>query len=162
MSSPQFLQYLEELEPPSKPITYQDLIDAWDDIIVDPESMDRFFSLAEIAYSLIAQDIQTYRVERDFDGAWVHAMGNAKELHEGKNRGYTGGDPDPWINFRQCEEFGVPAHIGVLVRMSDKYIRITNLLRNPDNDQVNESILDTLADLAAYALIYICIWEEGN
>ena len=44
--------------------------------------------------------------------------------------------------------------------MSDKYIRIGNLRQNPGNDQVNESIRDTLTDLAAYALIAICLLDE--
>lgn len=162
MSSPQYLSYLDELEPPSGRIDYTKLMSAWDDIIEDPNSMDRFFRLAEVAFMLIALDIATYRVENDLGGAWEQVIGDAKDLHERKNKGYTGGADDPWLNFRECEAFGVPAHTGVLVRMSDKYIRITNLLRDPDNDQVNESILDTLADLAAYAIIYICIWEEGS
>lgn len=162
MSSPAYLRYLDELDRPIGPTNYVELHDVWAKIIEDPNNIDAFFHLAEVAFTLIAMDVATYRVENDLLGAWEMIIGDAKELHEHKNAGYAGDATDPWINFRECEAFGIPAHIGVLVRMSDKYIRITNLLNNPDNDQVNESILDTLADLAAYALIYICIWEEGN
>src|SRR5574338_634023 len=84
-----------------------------------------------------------------------------EELHIKKNAGYAGEDnKDPWANFRMAESFGVTAFQGCLVRMSDKYIRVTNLVKNPNNEQVGENIKDTLADLAAYALIAICLLEE--
>jgi hypothetical protein len=88
-------------------------------------------------------------------------LGEAWELHMNKNAGYAGADnPDPWANFRMSEAFGVSALDGCLVRMSDKYIRVTNLRRDATNDRVNESIIDTLRDLSAYALIAICLMEE--
>jgi hypothetical protein len=37
---------------------------------------------------------------------------------------------------------------------------VTNLVKNPLNEQVGENIKDTLMDLAAYALIAICLLEE--
>lgn len=85
----------------------------------------------------------------------------AWSLHVAKNAGYAGSDnPDPWANFRMSTAFGVSPVDGCLVRMSDKYIRIANLRRNPADDKVNESIIDTLRDLAAYAQIAICLLEE--
>jgi len=90
-------------------------------------------------------------------------LDEAWDLHLRKNAGYAGAEnSDPWANFRMCEAFGVDAFTGCLVRLSDKYIRITNLMSNPDNDQVNESIRDTLQDLAAYALIAVCLWDEQH
>jgi hypothetical protein len=88
-------------------------------------------------------------------------LDKAWDLHVRKNAGYAGADnPDPWANFRMCEAFGISAFDGCMVRMSDKYIRVTNLLRAPSNDQVGESLRDTLSDLAAYALIGICLLDE--
>lgn len=93
--------------------------------------------------------------------AYKALLDEAWELHQNKNAGYAGEDnPDPWANFRMSEAFGVSALDGCLVRLSDKYIRITNLRKNPANDRVNESIRDTLKDLAAYALIAICLLDE--
>ena len=90
-------------------------------------------------------------------------LDEAWELHVAKNAGYAGADnPDPWANFRMSEAFGVSALDGCLVRLSDKYIRITNLRKNKDNDKVGESIKDTLKDLAAYAYIAICLMEEDE
>lgn len=92
---------------------------------------------------------------------YLQLLEEAKELHVRKNAGYSGADnPDPWANFRMCETFGVTAFEGCMVRLSDKYIRVTNLMKNPKNDQVGESIKDTLMDLSAYALIAICLLEE--
>lgn len=88
-------------------------------------------------------------------------LDDAWDLHIRKNAGYAGADnPDPWANFRMAEDFGISAFEGCLVRMTDKYARIRSLRKNPDNDQVNESIRDTLQDLAAYALIAICLLDE--
>lgn len=90
-------------------------------------------------------------------------LDEAADLHERKNAGYAGMDnPDPLANFRECERFGVSAFKGCLVRLSDKFIRVTNLARNPENEQVGEAITDTLKDLAAYAYIAICLYEEEH
>lgn len=94
------------------------------------------------------------------DPTYLALLEEMKQLHIKKNKGYSGDSPDRWANFRLSESFGVSPFLGVMVRMSDKWIRITNLVRNPDFDQVGESIIDTLMDLAAYALIAICILKE--
>lgn len=91
---------------------------------------------------------------------YIELLDQMKDLHVRKNAGYAGDDPDPWANFRMCEKFGIPSFLGCLVRLSDKYIRVTNLVKNPKNEQVGESIKDTLFDLAAYSLIAVCLLEE--
>jgi len=93
--------------------------------------------------------------------AYLALLDEMRVLHQRKNSGYAGADnPDPWANLRMSEAFGVSPFRGALVRLSDKYIRVTNLLRDPNNDQVGESLRDTLMDLSAYALIAICLMEE--
>jgi hypothetical protein len=88
-------------------------------------------------------------------------LDSAWDLHVAKNAGYAGAEnPDPWANFRMSEAFGVSPLEGCLVRMSDKYIRIANLMKSPANEQVGESIRDTLRDLSAYALIAVCLLDE--
>lgn len=95
------------------------------------------------------------------DAKYLKLLEDMKELHIKKNAGYAGIDnPDAWANFRMSEAFGVPAFLGCLVRLSDKYIRVTNLVKNPKNEQVGENIKDTLLDLAAYALIAVCLLDE--
>lgn len=92
--------------------------------------------------------------------AYLKLLEDMKDLHIKKNTGYSGDSNDDWANFRMSEALGIPAHMGALVRMSDKWIRITNLVKNPNFDQVGESIIDTLMDLAAYCLIVICLLRE--
>lgn len=108
---------------------------------------------------LAVQCYRRYAVDRGLSMADV--ILTAKNLHIAKNAGYAGADnPDPWANFRLAANFGVSPVEGVYVRMSDKYIRTTNLRANPANERVGESLLDTLADLAAYSLIAICLLRE--
>lgn len=88
---------------------------------------------------------------------------NEEELrtHVAKAAGYSGSDnPDTWANFREATAWGVSPAEGCLVRMGDKYRRVQNLRRNAANDQVGESIKDTLMDLSNYAKIAICLIEE--
>jgi nitrogen regulatory protein PII-like uncharacterized protein len=94
------------------------------------------------------------------DPKYLALLKQMEELHVKKNAGYSGDSPDRWANFRMSEAFGVSAFLGCLIRMSDKYIRVTNLVKNPLNEQVGENIKDTLMDLSAYALIAICLLEE--
>lgn len=91
---------------------------------------------------------------------YLELLKQMEELHIKKNAGYAGHNPDPWANFRMAEGFGVSALEGCLVRMSDKYIRVSNLIKDSSLDQVGENVKDTLMDLAAYALISVCLLEE--
>lgn len=90
---------------------------------------------------------------------YLKLLDDMRELHIRKNAGDA---DDRWINFRKSEDFGVTPLQGCLVRLSDKYIRVGNLMKNPDNEQVGENIKDTLMDMAAYALIAICLLEENE
>lgn len=91
---------------------------------------------------------------------YLNLLQDMASLHERKNAGYAGNTNDPWSNFRESEDFGVPAWKGALIRMSDKYSRIKSLVSNPNNEQVGESLEDTLMDLSAYALIVLCLRRE--
>jgi hypothetical protein len=83
-----------------------------------------------------------------------------KDIHSRKNAGYSGDSPDAFENFRRAELFGVSAFKGCMVRLSDKFVRSANLIKNPNNEQVGEALTDTLLDLANYAIIAICLYEE--
>lgn len=96
------------------------------------------------------------------DPTYLQLLEDMKSLHIKKNAGYSGDSQDRWANFRLAETLGVSTFLGVMVRMSDKWIRITNLVKNSSFDKVGEAIEDTLMDLASYALIAICILKEKN
>jgi hypothetical protein len=88
-----------------------------------------------------------------------------KELHEegleitkNKNADYSGID-DPFRNFKIVEDMGVATtEEGFMTRMCDKMSRIATLIHKKQNVK-DESIKDTLLDLANYALI-LRVWLE--
>lgn len=95
------------------------------------------------------------------DKRFMELVEEIKDLHSRKNAGYAGiGATDPWANFRFSKMFGVSPFIGALVRISDKFVRISNLSKNKECDQIGESIKDTLFDLSIYCLIAICLYED--
>ena len=73
------------------------------------------------------------------------------EISRRKNKDYATG-VDAFKNFRGCEAFGITVEQGIMVRMSDKFARIGNLLTQKAEVK-DESISDTLSDLANYAMI---------
>lgn len=169
MASERFLELLEEIRSIGQPANRDDLYYSdyaigamrlhYSDIVVAVRGKRR----VETTTHLKRLSHQAYKSKWWEPGpnAWDDIFVEAAELHIRKNAGYAGAkNPDPWANFRLCEELGVPAWLGCLVRMSDKFIRVQNLLDNPDNERVGESIADTLADLGAYALIAVCLIEE--
>lgn len=92
---------------------------------------------------------------------FLELLKEMENIHIAKNAGYSGKDnPDPFANFRMSERFGISSFLGCLVRMSDKFIRVQNLVKNKENNMVNENLKDTLIDLANYAIIAICLLEE--
>jgi hypothetical protein len=94
------------------------------------------------------------------DPGYLALLDEMRSLHTRKSAGYTGTDPDAWRNFREATRWGVSPFVGALVRLSDKYLRVGSLVENAKHDQVGESIEDTLMDLAAYALIALCLYRE--
>lgn len=93
---------------------------------------------------------------------WDEVIAAAKDLHTRKNAGYSPSEIDAWANFRECTKFGIPATDGCLVRLSDKYTRFWNVYHDSSKDQVGESAIDTLRDLAAYSIILVVLLEENT
>lgn len=79
----------------------------------------------------------------------------AFEVLERKNRDYCG-KSDALANLRACEALGVDARIGVLVRMSDKIGRLSNVCRTAPS-VADESIRDTVIDLINYAVLFYAL-----
>jgi len=82
------------------------------------------------------------------------------ELHSRKNRDYGGGNP--LGNFLHARSLGVDPFTGILVRLSDKWSRICSLVRTNERHVKDESIEDTLLDLANYALLALVLLKHGD
>lgn len=78
-------------------------------------------------------------------------------LHDKKQQDY-GTTADPFANVRASEAFGIPAWKGCMIRANDKMTRIQKAAR--EGKLANEALEDSLRDLAVYAIIGLCLWEE--
>lgn len=98
--------------------------------------------------------------QKDFLARLEQLYADNVEISRRKNSDYAN-DQDPLQNFRVCEALGIPAEIGLIVRMSDKLMRVTNLVKPGRETMVkDESVLDTLSDLANYAMILRILLEQ--
>lgn len=84
-----------------------------------------------------------------------------KRTHDAKRHDYASTE-DVFANFRHCEIAGIPAWKGVCVRISDKFSRIMGFAKKGKLKVKDESVKDTLIDMANYALIALILYEEQN
>lgn len=131
--------------------------------------MDYNYILNRIEHnSLSAESVPTTSVKElepvkyEVKSRFLQLIDKMVDIQKRKNAGYAGQNKDPWANFKLSTMVGVKPSVGSVIRMTDKLIRVCNLMKNPANEQVGESITDTLIDLANYALITLCLWEEEN
>lgn len=81
-------------------------------------------------------------------------------LHDKKRMDY-GKDHDPYANIRAGSKFiGVSDVVGCLMRMNDKMFRLSSWCQG--STMVNESVEDSLMDLAVYAIIALDLVREQN
>lgn len=100
--------------------------------------------------------VSTYR---HGDPRFYDLLGEIAELHSSKSHDYTPAG-DPLANFRRAERFGVPAWKGALVRLGDKWGRLEQLATG--KDAKNESLRDTLVDMAVYSLLCVLLLEDAK
>ena len=75
------------------------------------------------------------------------ALQMMSDIHNKKSSDYGNSFDDT------CDKFGI---VAALVRMYDKLNRVSNLSKQDDSPKVDESIEDTLIDLANYAILTYC------
>lgn len=75
------------------------------------------------------------------------------EISRKKNADYTGGNDDPFANFRSVESLSIKTEQGFLTRMMDKMARIGSFVSKGELQVKDESVKDTLRDLANYACL---------
>jgi hypothetical protein len=80
-----------------------------------------------------------------------------KELHDKKQKDY-GTDSDQFANIRASEKFGISAWVGAILRGNDKMSRIQAFVRKGKLE--NETLEDSLIDLAVYAIIALTLYRE--
>lgn len=75
------------------------------------------------------------------------------EISRKKNADYTGRNSGPFSNFTSVETLGIPTEVGFLTRMMDKMKRIASFVENGELQVKDESVRDTLKDLANYSAL---------
>lgn len=79
---------------------------------------------------------------------------NMSEITRKKNADYTGNGGDAFNNFTRVEVLGIAStEQGFLTRMNDKFSRIISFMQNGELQVKDESVDDTLLDLANYCLL---------
>jgi hypothetical protein len=81
------------------------------------------------------------------------------DLHDKKSLDY-GRAHDPFANVRASEDFGVPPWIGALIRLNDKVKRLQAFAIK--GSLANESVDDSLRDIAVYAAIALVLYEQES
>jgi hypothetical protein len=75
-------------------------------------------------------------------------------ITQAKNADYTGEGDNPFANFTRVEALGITdTPRGFLVRMTDKMSRITSFVQKGVLQVKDESVEDTLFDLANYCIL---------
>lgn len=80
-------------------------------------------------------------------------------LHDRKQADY-GRASDPFANIRASDDFGITPWIGAMIRANDKMRRIQKAASG--GTLANESLEDSLRDLAVYSIIALVLFEEGK
>lgn len=80
-------------------------------------------------------------------------------LHDKKRKDY-GSDDDPFANVRASESFGIPGWLGAIIRANDKMTRLKRFAHT--GTLANESVEDSLIDLANYAVIALVLYREAT
>jgi Nucleotide modification associated domain 1 len=78
---------------------------------------------------------------------------NCVTVSRKKNADYTGGNDNPFSNFESVEVLGIKTEQGFLTRMMDKMKRISSFVEKGELLVKDESVTDTLSDLANYSCL---------
>jgi hypothetical protein len=86
-------------------------------------------------------------------------LNNMQKVYEAKDSDYSATGL-PMGNLRKCEDAGIDAWRGCLVRIGDKMSRLENFLKEKEYLVLSEKAEDTVIDLANYAILMSCLIEE--
>ena len=99
--------------------------------------------------------------ERFKDETALSILDNMQTVYEAKDNDYSATGL-PMGNLRKCEEAGIDAWRGCLVRIGDKMSRLENFLKEKEYLVISEKAEDTVIDLANYAILMSCLLEENK
>lgn len=101
------------------------------------------------------------------DSNWLlafleHKTRKMVEVARRKNADYAGASSDPFGNFRHVEDLGIASTgQGFLTRMTDKLCRVATFEKRGALQVADETVEDTLVDLANYSLL-LAAWYASQ
>jgi len=90
---------------------------------------------------------------------FVNALLSVFEMHMKKAKDYGSGE-NPYKNIEATEELGIPAWVGVTMRMGDKEVRIKSFLTK--GSLANESVRDSIHDNAVYGILRLMEYDRAE
>jgi len=88
---------------------------------------------------------------------FLQILDEMRQLHIKKGADY-GTDNDTFSNMRDSQEFGISPVLGAILRANDKMQRLKTFANK--GVLANESLEDSLIDLASYAVIALVLYRE--
>lgn len=88
---------------------------------------------------------------------YYQILDEMRSIYEQKAHDYSG--DEPFSDLKEVAELGVEPWVGVIIRMVHKFGRIKQACKG--KLMVNETINDTLLDIANYAIIAIILRENS-
>src|SRR4051812_9095626 len=91
--------------------------------------------------------------------AFSQILQEIQAIHDKKQEDY-GVDGDPYRNVRNSSDFGIVPWVGAMIRANDKVKRLQTFAYR--GHLANESVEDSLIDLATYAIIALVLYREQS
>jgi hypothetical protein len=85
-------------------------------------------------------------------------LAEMQAIHNAKNHDYAG---DNYLsNLTACARLNIPPWKGALIRMQDKMSRLENFAKKEALQVKDESVEDTLLDLANYSILCLILYRN--
>jgi hypothetical protein len=108
-------------------------------------------------------ELATFEDLRKSDEDFYSLLRTVADTFVRKNHDYTSnGLFGPGSNLLRCEEFDVPAWKGVLIRLGDKWSRLTTFAKKGLLAVKDESVEDTFLDMAIYSLLGVLAYRRAR
>lgn len=98
-------------------------------------------------------------MKQDDDEEFKDLLKQMWSIRQAKRQDYNAGDVN---NFEMSKFMGIDPWMGIMIRISDKFSRCCSFARKGFNAVKDESIEDTLLDMANYCLLCILEYRKGK
>ena len=99
------------------------------------------------------------KIKENEDQEFKDLLHRMWEIRQAKRQDYNAGGVN---NFEMSKFMGVDPWMGIMIRISDKFSRCCSFARKGFNAVEDESIEDTLLDMANYCLLCILEYRKGK